>query len=545
MNITLAHLVVARALSGPYLSMTPMTGHRSLMVDSGRFSHFFSNFLRSTAAMHMEVTRSDFRHFQDSAFFLSRAEPELVDKVFNDQQVISGTDGENATFTSCTFYGCHARDTGGAISSTDGVAIVVEGCGFLKCTAENNGGALFLVNETNLKDGWFGSWDGLFGAPCIVVNRSCFSECYVNGESEVPDEVNKTGYVLYARAIQVFMDDFSAIDCSRKGARRAAVFYGWINDMVTRGGNLTIDNSVKPDDLSPFNVQFGGYYNGQSLFGKPFGVDHSYHCVTGFTCQWVYRINLEDILSACSLTNITVIGTELLASETDQSAIFFIDFWRKKENDDGKNIGKKVTLSDCCAFMDTTFQPTSNQYFYYHVNENDGKNVIPITKTSCKTNVDGWAKDGIEKADPTVVELDLENGAHCDYEPPDPSSFESDLESEMSETEQGGGGGGDGSTDGSLGPGEIAGIIIAILVIIAIIIIIVICMRRRRDFTTESTGDKEQEKPDENSETTTTISSVANDPLVSANYAGTQLNQIFEDADTLTMRSFEEDEDNP
>lgn len=543
MNITLAHLVVARALSGPYLSMTPITGHRSLMVDSGRFSYFFSNFLRSTAAIHTEVTRSDFRHFQDSAFFLSRAEPELVDKVFNDQQVVTGTDGENATFTSCTFYECHAQDTGGAISSTDGVAIVVEGCGFLKCTAQNNGGALFLLNETNVKDGWFGSWTAHVGAPSIVINRSCFSECYVKGESEVDDEVNKTGYVLYARAIQVFMDDFSAVDCSREGARRAAVFYGWINDMVTRGGNLTIGNSVKPVDLSPFNIQFAGYNlaDQKPWVGRNVGVDHSYHCVTGFICQWVYRTHLEDIVSVCLLKNLVVIGTELLASDRP-SAIFYLDFTGKDINTN-KNWLKEMTLSECCAFMDETFIPSATQHFYY---EENGDTEVKRTQTSCKTNVQGWGDTWIEvDTEPPVVELDLENGAHCDYEPPDPSSFESDLESEMSETEQGGGGGGDGSTDGSLGPGEIAGIIIAILVIIAIIIIIVICMRRRRDFTTESTGDNEQEKPDENSETTTTVTSVANDPLVSVNYAGTQLNQIFEDADTLTMRSFEEDEENP
>ena len=479
------------------------------------------------------MTKTHFRHFQNSAISLNRADTTYSEKVYDSPQEVPG-EYESAAFNLCTFYDCQAKDTGGAISSTAEAAVFIENCGFLKCTAQNNGGAIYIVNASNPKDEWFGSWDAGLGLPGLQINGSCFSECYVTGTPTGTDEKSKVGYVMYTRMIQAVMNDFSALDCSRSGAGHGAVFGAWINDLVTRNGNMSIGNSVRATDLSAFNIQFGGYNNGQNKIGRQAGIDHSFHVTSGFKCQYLYQTNVQDTNSVGFFRKITVLDMEAVIPEGGKASVFYVDFSGKEEGPSDHL--KDVEVSECSVFLSAAGETDYTAFSFYLAegyNTGDG-NSPQETISSCQTNVDAWYSDGKITVTTEVPNIDLEltNGQYCDYEPLDASSDTNDAGDTDDE---------DPSKSGSLKPGEIAGIIIAVLVIIAIIIVIIILVRRRKEFTTESTGGQEEKKDAENSETTTTNTTLANVDPFSANYNQTQMNQMFEGIDSIAMRSFEEE----
>ena len=541
MNVTLVHLAVAHALTGPYLSLAPKTRHTALTVMDSRFTAFFSNFLFAASAVKLSMTKTHFKHFQNSAISLNRADTTYSEKVYNSPQEVPG-DYESAAFNLCTFYDCQAQDTGGAISSTAEAAVFVENCGFLKCTAQNNGGAIYVVNASNTPDGWFGSWNSGLGLPGLQINGSCFSECYVTGTPSGTDESSKVGYVLYTRMIQAVMNDFSALDCSRSGAAHGAVFGAWINDLVTRYGNLSIGNSVRDTDLSAFNIQFGGSNDGSIKHVKKTGIDHSFHVTSGFRCRYLYRSNVQDMNSVGFFVKITVLDMEAVP-EAGQAAVFYVDFTGKEESSYSDYL-KDVQVSECNVFLSATGETDYTSFSFYladgYNNAGDGHKPAE-TIANCQTNVQAWAQDGkiTVATERPNIELELTNGQYCDYEPLDTTSDTNDMEDMTDAPDPEGG---DPSKSGGLKPGEIAGIIIAVLIIIVIIIVIIILIRRRRDFTTNSTGGEEEKKDAEESETTTTNNTLANPDAFSANYDQTQMNQMFEGLNSLEMRSFEEEE---
>ena len=535
MNISLASLAVAHVLSGPYLTIAPMSQRSTLSIGSSRFARFFSNCLFSSAALRLNVHQSVFSHFQSSAISLSRedftGEPGRVDR-----QQGSGTDP--ATFTECRFDGCNDANYGGAIF-TLGYFVSIDSCGFFNCTAGKNGGAIAAagVGSTGTETawGWIGTWNnpesGINAG--VEINKTCFSQCFVTGDKSGTDESDKLGFVLYAHATQIGMFDFSAIDCSRSDAEQASVFFAWSNDVLTEHGNLSIGSEFLGTDVSAFRFMYVGFDQGvyekrpDSYTGIP-AVNHRYHHTDGFKSTHVYWAHLKEALCSHVLDSIDVTNTQL----NDNGAIFYA-YWLDPKNTHGNGLHVKN-----CNVFKVTGQNTK-----LHGRGDESK--IEIVLENCKTDVEAWAEDGKVTVTQSYTpnELVMENEQYCIL--PDPasdaySSESGDLDSgsDPDNTEDDpDAGAGTGNNDSPLAPGAIVGIVIGILLLIALIILLIFFLIWRRKRTSSSENPKEENENEMVAETTTTQTGT-DAGIVTANYDQTQLNQIFEMSDSAM---FEDD----
>ena len=355
----------------------------------------------------------------------------------------------------------------------------------------------------------------------------------MNDPQDYAGQKDGIGFALYAKAMHVVMTDFTAVDCARDQAKNAAVFFGWINELGTNNGNLSIAK-FRPSNLGAFSVCYVGRtteYDSRWL-----SVKHTNHYVQGFTCQYVYHAMLHEGICNHELTQIDVIDTSFSGQAC---AVFYaqdgkVYDWRRSKLKLNKCQVINVENSDLGAFCK------------FDLGDSD------IEKTECRCNIAEWADitqtaDYSPYVDPIVVE--------CDYEPPTTQSdtesilytdetlesdteWQSSLESKDDEKDP------EDQSDkkGSpLSAGAIVGIVLAILILIAIIIVILFLLRRRRLSSSGSeNSDKEHEM--EETETSATANTTWADPasVASTNYNQTQLNQIFQESDD-EFDNFEEE----
>lgn len=533
MNITLVHWLVHQALVGPYLSIPQLSHHQFLSLGNGQFSNFFSNFIFARSPLNIAVTHSDFKHFQSSAVALSSASGLFENQIYYDTQSVTQGDiqgeGSKATFKSCIFYNCNSPNTGGAILSESGIRVFIDSCQFVRCSAKDNGGALSVTNY----DGWLGNWNNGQNLPSFSISKSCFVECMVqNDPTDVSDNTKGVGFVVYTKAVQVFFNDFSMIDCARDGTSNVEAVFGWINEMKTSNGNLSI-LSYKPSNMGAFNIRYVGRTT--ELTGRWLSVKHENHYVSGFNCQYVYWAHLHEGICNHELSNIDVVNTVFSG---ENCAIFYgekgnVDDWKRS----------KSKLTNCQVF---NVENSEKGVFCKHgLGEGD------IEYTNCKCNVENWKVDG--KVSYVTEYVPNENllidSVECDYVPPESSGSEEssyeDIESEADDSEV------TGETfesdevsqnnptgKGAMPPEAIAGIVIGIFVIVAIVLVIIFFVVRRKK---TSSGTVREENEMESEPTTVTTTTGTAYPLVTTgNYNETQLNQVFEASDSFRDSAEEE-----
>ena len=421
-------------------------------------------------------------------------------EIFNNCQVVTEGDTTNpwsakATFTSCVFYDCNSEDKGGAIYANSGIRISVDQCEFVKCQAQNMAGAMYVCSN----DQWLGSWDQKESLPSISVTKTCFSDCLVvNDPEKYTGEQEGIGFALYTKAVQVMMTDFAAVDCARDQAKNAAVFFGWINELETKNGNLSIAK-FSPSNLGAFSVCYVGRKSDD--LGRWLSVKHTNHYVQGFTCQYVYHAMLQDGICNHELTQIDVIDT---AFSGQYCAIFYaqggnVDDWRRS----------KLKLNKCQVI--NVKDSNLGTFCKFDLGNDD------IEKTECKCNIAEWSDitqttDYSPYVDPIVVE--------CDYQPPttdtesvpytdegleSDTDWQSSLESKDDQKDPEDQNDKDGSP---LSTGAIVGIVLAILILIAIIIVILFLLRRRRLSSSGSENSDKEHEMDETETSATTNTTV-------------------------------------
>lgn len=569
MNSTFVHLVVRQALAGPYLGVPAMSKHSALLIANGRFTNFFSHFLFTSALLKLKFLDTTFRNFQNSAILLSREDGCPLE---GGRWVhLDGWGSASADLKGCQFQSCYILEgsgdkMGGAILSK-GYALSVVECGFFDCMAATNGGA---IAATGTGDGWIGSWYQKQGLPGVKIDRACFQQCRVRDMATGVDEV---GHVLFAYSVQIGIFDFSALDCSMEGSKRAALFFARCNDFLTERGNMSLSSAFTGGDVSAFQILYVGEKipDGQkrvdgSWTGIPAAI-HRFHHTSGFQCEHVYSANLNNGLSSHVLENIDVIDTTLVDGETSHSAIFYA--W--KSNGDGS--GHELQIRTC-----NVFDVVHNSGKFYRLGPKNWE-YIPITPkiSNCLTNVQAWE----ERQNNIVIEYSqdsytpntfkMENELYCIWKPTEPpletetetateepldtritteepfesdgpSSFDVDTftvdteigpatQTDESDTED------SGIQNRGLPPGAIAGIVIGIFLVIAIILILIFLLRPRK---ISSSGSSQHDNEMESEGATITATTETSYPLVTTtNYNETQINQIFELSDSIEPAPFE------
>lgn len=605
MNSSFVHLVVAQALMGPYLTVPATSKHTTVSITNGRFTNFFSHFLFTSASLKLNVLDATFRNFQSSAIALSRDVcPSEKGKGWRQY---SGNGQDQVTLNGCVFQECHNNQNfdngdGGAVYS-QGYKISIIECGFYDCTASKNAGAIAATKDAawNWLDKDFNNKENPAG---VLITRTCFQQCYVTGTAAHEggwEEESKLGHVLYTYSWQVGLFDFSALDCSRKGSNRAAVFFARSADFWSERGNMSLSSEVsggENEDVSAFQVLHVGLQNQADKLPGAWedfaSVNHRFHHTKGFTCKHVYWAHLEQGKSSHVLSNVDVIDTTIVAGNDPREdwtspAIFYAMHW------DTGGEGHQLRLTNVVVYGVT--DKTGEGAFA-------GKNndAFTIYTIDCATNYPTWVNSGAGIASLesyTPVAFDMENQQYCPLQPTDPplettteeplepetdsqteEPFDSDSPTEEPfETET------DSPTEepvepdvpssvdtfsepdtdpmtsdaevdptaetdesnpeappsqnSGLPPAAIAGIVIGILLIIAVILILVFLLLRRKK--TSSSGSIRDENEMESETTTITSTTETSYPLATtANYNETCINQIFELSDDGEADAFRE-----
>lgn len=562
MNSSFVHLVVARALAGPYLTVPPMSKQTALSITNGRFTNFFSHFLFSSASVKLNVFDTTFRNFQSSAISLSRDGDQCPESPGGRYENSPDCDSiQRAQITSCTFENCKCDNDGGAIFIR-GNPLSIDRCGFFSCTSRVNGGAIAAMGCEGER--WIGDWSQDATLPGIRIDKSCFQQCYVAGTAgdTGAGEENKLGHVLYGYSVQIGIFDFSALDCSQQGSNNAAVFFARSNDLMTEYGNISLSSDVSGgeyEDVSAFQVLYVGRswdeWKDKSWNKQKPEVTHRFHHTKGFTCKHVYWAHLQQGSSNHIFEYVDVLQTTFVVGrdfkeDTSEPTIFFM----KKGQDESTGT---VQMKHCNVFDVTGIQG----HFYNKDTE--------VVLDDCKSDVKEW--EGIIVITSYVPNaFDMENEQYCPWQPTDPllettteEPFEtetsteepvepdvpssvdidtfsepdtdlmtSDAEADPTESDE------SNEPDESnpeappnqntgLPPAAIAGIVIGILLIIAVILILVFLLLRRKK--TSSSGSIRDENEMESETTTITTTTETSYPLTTtANYNETQINQIFE-----------------
>ena len=488
MNISLVHLTLAAAFSGPYITMVPASNWQRFTLQSANLHNFLANALFTTARMTIDIGKSSFKNFQDSAIVLSNAESFTVEgQKFAETQVREGGDGvQKGSFTGCVFDGCvNSNGDGGAVRSV-GFLMSFDQCQFISCRASGNGGALYVLGGESAS-GWLGDWSNLATLPSVKINGTTFEGC-VGGGSE-------PGHVIYTQAMQVGIFEFSAENYAESGSS-GAVFLLWSNDVLSENGNMSMHKTVSGGDVSAFHVMYSGRDDGSGSFTGIPAVNHRFHQVDGFRCEYLYWAHVQNGIGSHVLDFIEVRNIEFVVGGGGSPAVFYA----YRESSDS---GHQLQINYCSVYG------VEGNGKFYDVSIED----ITVFVKFCTTNVSEWS-------------IQEENINITFVEPDSPDFLSSDAEEAALPDNQ------DNRKDDENGlpGGAIAGIVISVLIIICIVIVVIVVLFVRRRGSSSSSSTDEHEM---NSDTVTVCTVPPVDPVpVPAMNTEMRLNEVFEQSDS-------------
>ena len=496
MNISLVHLTLAAAFSGPYITTVPASNWQRFTLQSAKMRNFLANALFTTARMTIDIGKSSFKNFQDSAIVLSNAEAFSEEgQKFTETQVQEGGDGvQKGSFTGCVFERCvNSNGDGGAVRSV-GFIVSFEQCEFVSCRASGNGGALYVLGSGS---GWLGDWGNLATLPSVKINGSTFQGC-VGGGSD-------PGHVIYTQAMQVGIYEFSAENCAESGSS-GAVFFLWSNDVLSENGNMSMHETVSGGDVSAFHVMYSGR-DGESIgsfTGIP-AVNHRFHQVDGFKCEYLYWAHVQNGIGSHVLDFIEVRNIEFVDGGGSPAV-----FYAYRES---SGTGHQLQINYCSVYG------VEGNGEFYGVSIED----IKVFVKFCTTSVSEWSRQEGD-INITFVEPDSPDVLSSDAEEADLPGTSGDEHGKHNEDGNG------------LPGGAIAGIVVSVLVIICIVIVVIVLLLvRRRSSSSSSTEEHEM-----NSDTATVCTVPPVDPAPVT--TETHIDHIFDMSDSVAFNERMEEE---